>query len=80
MNLSMFTTPFRLLILSAGVIWLVRDGKSYVEESMKIEDSKYAKTEIKKFIEMKSARTAVGHDKDGNVLLMQVDGHTNIRG
>lgn len=63
-----------------GVIWLVRDGKPYVEQSMKIESNKHAITEIKQFIEFKSARTAVGHDKYGNVMLMQVDGLTQFRG
>lgn len=65
----------------AGVIWLVRNGKSYVKESMKLESSKHEETgTLKEFVEIKSARTAIGHDKNGNVMLMQIDGQTNARG
>ena len=33
-----------------------------------------------RFIDVVSARSAIGHDKDGNVLLMHVDGKTDARG
>ena len=35
---------------------------------------------LQTFASVKSARTAVGHDKDGRVLIMQVDGKTDRNG
>ncbi|EDV29757.1 uncharacterized protein TRIADDRAFT_13000, partial [Trichoplax adhaerens] len=71
--------PFVQLV--SGVIWLVRNGKSYVKESMKMESNKHEETgTLKQFIEVKSARTAIGHDRNGNVMLMQIEGQTNARG
>lgn len=35
---------------------------------------------LKYFVDVVSARTAVGHDEEGNVILLQIDGQTERRG
>lgn len=32
------------------------------------------------FVDVVSARTAVGHDADGKLILFQIDGQTGVRG
>jgi len=32
------------------------------------------------FVDVRSARTAIGHDKDGKVVFVQLDGQTGVRG
>ncbi|KAK3085444.1 hypothetical protein FSP39_003398, partial [Pinctada imbricata] len=67
--------------LVGGVIWLIRDGESYIEESIDIECSDTQETgTLRRFVDVISSRTAIGHDKDGRVLIMQADGKTNHEG
>ena len=61
--------------LVAGVGWLVRNGESYVQSAAHTEDWSTQETG-KSFIEVLSARTAVGHDAAGNLLLLSVTGQT----
>lgn len=35
---------------------------------------------FRKFVDVMSARTAVGHDADGKLILFQIDGQTGVRG
>jgi exopolysaccharide biosynthesis protein len=35
---------------------------------------------LQKFIDVLSARVAVGHDKDGRVVIVQIDGKTSVKG
>ncbi|KAI0215481.1 N-acetylglucosamine-1-phosphodiester alpha-N-acetylglucosaminidase [Lamellibrachia satsuma] len=67
--------------LVSGVIWLVRRGKSYVDASKEAEcsDSQESGT-LDYFVNVKSGRTAVGHDKEGRIIVVQVDGKTGHRG
>ncbi|XP_005095656.1 N-acetylglucosamine-1-phosphodiester alpha-N-acetylglucosaminidase isoform X2 [Aplysia californica] len=67
--------------LVGGVLWLVRDGESYVDESAKIEcpDTETTGT-FERFISVVSARTAVGHDADGRIHMIQVEGKTDELG
>lgn len=65
--------------LVAGLGWLVRSGKNYVAESMKQEDLSQQQTGPQ-FADMRSARTALGHDRAGRVVLFQVDGKSWQRG
>ncbi|EDV28580.1 uncharacterized protein TRIADDRAFT_13425, partial [Trichoplax adhaerens] len=71
--------PFVQLV--SGVIWLVRNGKLYIKESIEMESSQRDDLGIlKQFVEARSARNAIGHDRDGNVMLMQIEGQTNLNG
>ncbi|XP_033755064.1 N-acetylglucosamine-1-phosphodiester alpha-N-acetylglucosaminidase-like [Pecten maximus] len=69
------------LQLVGGVIWLVRNGEVYVSESLNIECADMQETgSLETFTNIVSARTAVGVDKQGRVLLIQVDGKSYSRG
>lgn len=67
--------------LVGGVIWIIRDGKEYISESINIECQDTEETgTLQRFATVMSSRTAVGHDKDGRVLIMQADGKTDENG
>ncbi|KAI4890688.1 hypothetical protein NFI96_033746 [Prochilodus magdalenae] len=71
--------PFVQLI--SGVVWLLRAGKVYINESMQAECDKTQETgSFSRFVEVVSARTAVGHDAAGRLILFHVDGQTDKRG
>ncbi|KAM9367024.1 N-acetylglucosamine-1-phosphodiester alpha-N-acetylglucosaminidase-like [Symphorus nematophorus] len=59
------SNPFVRLV--SGVVWLLRKGEIYINQSPKAED-------------VLSARTVVGHDADGNLILFHVDGKSKKRG
>jgi len=67
--------------LVGGVLWLVRNGQSYVDVSKVSEcpDAQSTST-LQGFIDAVSARTAVGHDRLGRLVIVQVDGRTWDRG
>lgn len=71
--------PFIQLI--SGVIWILRNGSIYVNESKKAEcrDTQETGT-MDLFANVLSARTALGHDKEGRVVIVQIDGKTHHRG
>ena len=71
--------PFQELV--AGVIWLVRNGTNFALESAKIENPTAQQTSERlmegnrnSFVDTFAARTAVGYDKDGRLLIFQLDG------
>ena len=67
--------------LVSGVIWLVRDGNSYIDESIKMECSDTEETgTLEYFSSVQSARTAIGHDTHGRIVIVQVDGKTGQSG
>ncbi|XP_072013869.1 N-acetylglucosamine-1-phosphodiester alpha-N-acetylglucosaminidase-like [Amphiura filiformis] len=71
--------PFVQLI--GGVGWILRDGEVYLEESMKAECSDTEETgSINKFFSVISARTALASDREGRLMIAQVDGQTTVRG
>ena len=71
--------PFIQLV--SGVIWLIRNGSIYVDESKKAECRETEETgSMDLFADVMSARTALGHDKNGRVMIVQIDGKTNHRG
>ncbi|XP_077172614.1 N-acetylglucosamine-1-phosphodiester alpha-N-acetylglucosaminidase isoform X2 [Paroedura picta] len=71
--------PFVQLV--SGVVWLLRDGEVYVNQSRAVECSETQKTgTFDTFINTLSARTAVGHDREGRLVLVHVDGQTGGRG
>eukprot|EP01100_Stratorugosa_tubuloviscum_P001344 TRINITY_DN129_c1_g1_i2.p1 TRINITY_DN129_c1_g1~~TRINITY_DN129_c1_g1_i2.p1 ORF type:complete len:450 (-),score=200.58 TRINITY_DN129_c1_g1_i2:34-1383(-) len=65
--------------LVAGVIWLVRNGKNYVATSAEIEDLSKQETG-QSFVTITSARGAIGHDANGRLMLVTVDGKSYQRG
>ncbi|XP_067887666.1 N-acetylglucosamine-1-phosphodiester alpha-N-acetylglucosaminidase isoform X2 [Heterodontus francisci] len=71
--------PFVQLV--SGVIWLLRNGTIYINESQSAECSKTQETgSFEKFVNVMSARTAIGHDKYGRLILLHIDGQTDYRG
>eukprot|EP00949_MAST-11_sp_MAST-11-sp1_P002517 g2517.t1 len=68
--------------LVGGVVWLVRNGSSYVKESTRLEfagtqeTSQELEEEYNKnsFVSTFAARTVIGHDAAGKLLILQVDG------
>ncbi|KAF1539688.1 N-acetylglucosamine-1-phosphodiester alpha-N-acetylglucosaminidase, partial [Eudyptula minor] len=73
------TNPFVQLV--SGVVWLLRDGEVYISQSQMAECDEIQTTgTFDKFINVISARTAVGHDNQGQLVLVHVDGQTESRG
>ncbi|KAG8506473.1 N-acetylglucosamine-1-phosphodiester alpha-N-acetylglucosaminidase [Galemys pyrenaicus] len=71
--------PFVQLL--SGVVWLVRNGSVYVNESQATECDETQETgSFSKFVNVISARTAVGHDREGRLVLFHADGQTEQRG
>ena len=71
--------PFRQLI--SGVIWLVRNGTNYVNESKTLECASHEDTgKMETFVNVVSARSAIGHDAEGRVVMVQIEGQTHKRG
>ncbi|CAI8027068.1 N-acetylglucosamine-1-phosphodiester alpha-N-acetylglucosaminidase [Geodia barretti] len=73
------TNPFRQLV--TGVVWLVRNGTNYVDESKKMECADHEDTgHMDTFVEVMSARSALGHDAQGRLVMAQIEGQTHRRG
>ncbi|XP_070576218.1 N-acetylglucosamine-1-phosphodiester alpha-N-acetylglucosaminidase-like isoform X2 [Ptychodera flava] len=71
--------PFIQLV--GGVGWIIRNGENYLEKSKEIECSDTEETgTVDQFFQVVSARTVVGHDLTGKVVLLQVDGKTWEKG
>ncbi|NWV76161.1 NAGPA acetylglucosaminidase, partial [Dasyornis broadbenti] len=73
------SNPFVQLV--SGVVWLLRNGEVYINQSRvaECEDTQTTGT-FDRFINVISARTAVGHDRQGRLILVHVDGQTESRG
>ncbi|XP_045192080.2 N-acetylglucosamine-1-phosphodiester alpha-N-acetylglucosaminidase-like [Mercenaria mercenaria] len=69
------------LQLVGGAIWVLKDGKVHVDESIASEcrDTEETGT-LQRFSSVVSARTLVGHDEQGRVMIMQVEGKTGRNG
>ena len=73
------TVPFKQLI--SGVVWLVRNGSNFVNQSSLLECDENQKTgKMQTFIDVVSARTAIGHTKEGKLVIAQVEGQTHVYG
>ncbi|XP_062278021.1 N-acetylglucosamine-1-phosphodiester alpha-N-acetylglucosaminidase [Scomber scombrus] len=73
------SNPFVQLV--SGVMWLLRNGEVYINRSLEAECDKTQETgKLNFFADVVSARTAVGHDAEGRLILFQIDGQTGIRG
>jgi len=60
-------------MLVSGVVWLVRDGKNNVDRGWK-EANITVQTSGSKYATNLASRTAVGHDAQGRLIIVQVDG------
>ncbi|XP_064610532.1 N-acetylglucosamine-1-phosphodiester alpha-N-acetylglucosaminidase-like [Liolophura sinensis] len=69
------------LQLVGGVFWVIRDGESHLNESiyLECEDTEETGT-LQTFADVNSARTVIGVDKDGRVIIVQMDGKTHSNG
>ena len=66
--------------LVSGVIWLVRNGKNNVQNALQFEEGVIQdRFNLEDFVKVTSARTAIGHDADGRLILVEIDGKTNQR-
>ncbi|XP_010215550.1 PREDICTED: N-acetylglucosamine-1-phosphodiester alpha-N-acetylglucosaminidase, partial [Tinamus guttatus] len=71
--------PFVQLV--SGVVWLLRNREVYINQSRMAEcDETQTTGTFDRFINVISARTAVGHDSQGQLVLVHVDGQTESRG
>merc|ERR1719362_539252 len=59
--------------LVSGVVWLVRDGKNYVDQGWE-EANITVQTSGDKYATNLASRTAVGFDKSGRLIVVQIDG------
>ncbi|KAM7421619.1 hypothetical protein PAMA_015662 [Pampus argenteus] len=73
------SNPFIQLV--SGVVWLLRNGEVYINQSLEAECDRTQETGVfRRFVDVVSARTAVGHDADGKLILFHIDGQTDKRG
>ncbi|GLD53261.1 N-acetylglucosamine-1-phosphodiester alpha-N-acetylglucosaminidase-like protein [Lates japonicus] len=73
------SNPFVQLV--SGVVWLLRNGEVYINQSLKAGCDKTQETgQFRTFVDVVSARRAVGHDTQGRLILFQIDGKTGQRG
>ncbi|TDH11272.1 hypothetical protein EPR50_G00059030 [Perca flavescens] len=73
------SNPFVQLV--SGVVWLLRKGEVYINQSLKAECDETQETgTFRTFVDVTSARTAVGHDAEGKLILFHIDGKTGERG
>ena len=64
-----------------GVIWVLKDGELNVEESIAAECEETEETgTLETFASVISARTLVGHDKEGRVMIVHIEGKTYRNG
>merc|ERR1711892_286201 len=67
--------------LISGVVWLVRQGANNVQNALDNEDDKVQDSfDLVDFAHVQSARTAIGIDSAGRLVLVEVDGKTGQRG
>lgn len=97
------SNPFVQLV--SGVVWLLRNGDVYIQQSLAAECNETQETGtetqsrdrtadhlshhsvlcppkglFQTFVDVVSARTAVGHDAEGRLILFHIDGQTRERG
>ncbi len=69
------TTTEELDQLVAGVVWIVKDGRSFVDQSALLEDMTTQETGSG-FVSVRAGRTAIGYDNSGNLMLLVIDGNS----
>jgi len=71
-QISAINASSQFLELITGVVWLVRDAVNFVNESASIENAGSG------FVSEAAPRVAIGHDKSGNLMVLEVDGEEDI--
>jgi N-acetylglucosamine-1-phosphodiester alpha-N-acetylglucosaminidase len=62
-----------------GVVWLVKNRKNYVWESIRLEEmSTQTSGNGTHFVNLKSSRIGLCHDDKGKIMIVQVDGMGSI--
>lgn len=69
-------SPFEQLV--SGVGWIIRNGESYLNESLNHEQCNI--DNLQRFFTTPTSRTMIGHDNAGDVHIVQVDGRTGEGG
>ncbi|KAL9642073.1 hypothetical protein ABK040_004122 [Willaertia magna] len=59
--------------LLQGVLWLIKDGKSFVNESKKIENVDEG------FCSFAAPRVIIGHDSKGQLMILETDGYEPLK-
>lgn len=78
-DIRSLSNPFDTLI--SGLVWLVRDGEVYVSASLSVDrEDMNSQSTGPAFASVKSARTAIGHNREGHLMILQVEGETWVRG
>ena len=73
------TNPFRMLV--TGAMWLVRNRTNIVNESMLIECFQNERhISVNNFVHILSARSSIGFDDKGRVILTRIEGKSLVRG
>ncbi|CAK8695894.1 unnamed protein product [Clavelina lepadiformis] len=73
------TLDFQQLV--GGVIWMIRNGASYIDEAVQLEEESTQETgTLRYFADVQTGRSAIGHDSNGQVVFVQVDGRTKETG
>ncbi|KAG7217346.1 hypothetical protein INR49_007415 [Caranx melampygus] len=78
------SNPFVQLV--SGVVWLLRNGEVYINQSLEAgvtrprRQVRSSAGAFHEFVDVVSARTAVGHDAEGKLILFHIDGQTGVRG
>ena len=71
--------PFEVLV--SGLVWLVRNGVNNVADNIAYEEEYNTGQETGTgFVTVNSARTGLGHNKAGELMLLQMEGKTWERG
>lgn len=69
------------LQLVGGVGWVIRNNQSFINFSKQLECQKNEETgSMDYFFDVLSARTIIGHDEKGRIIIVQVDGKTGYHG
>ncbi|XP_023231303.1 N-acetylglucosamine-1-phosphodiester alpha-N-acetylglucosaminidase-like isoform X1 [Centruroides sculpturatus] len=69
------------LQLVSGIGWIIRNNKSFINVSKGLECEKTEETgSIDYFFNVLSARTVIGHDDKGRIIIVQIDGKTGLHG
>jgi hypothetical protein len=59
-----------------GVLWLVRNGESYVDQSLEVEDMNTQRSGPS-FATLHASRISIGHDAEGRIIIVEIDGDGN---
>ena len=68
------SSTWRFVQLVSGVVWLVKDGRAHANDSWWEEEDQTTPVPRDAFASTVSARTAIGHDAHGHLMLLVVNG------